>query len=114
MSFGLDNLPYGVVDGRCVVRYGDEVLALHRFDDVFAAPSLNGFLGRGRSFWEATRERVRAALESALDGDGFAHVAEMDATRGPAGGAEAPRLSGRISVLDARGQRTNPPDLELP
>ena len=64
MSFGLDNLPYGVVDGRCVVRYGDEVLALDRFDDVFAAPSLNGFLARGRSFWEATRERVIAVLEA--------------------------------------------------
>ncbi len=64
MSFGLDNLPYGVVGGRCVVRYGDQVLGLERFDDVFAAPSLNGFLARGRSFWEATRERVTRAIET--------------------------------------------------
>ena len=48
--FGLDNLPYGVVGGRCVVRYGDHVLGLERFGEVFAAPSLNGFLARGRAF----------------------------------------------------------------
>jgi fumarylacetoacetase len=64
VSFGLDNLPYGVVGGRCVVRYGDQVAGLERFDDVFAAPSLNGFLARGRSFWEATRARVTRALEA--------------------------------------------------
>ena len=64
MSFGLDNLPYGVVGGRCVVRYGDRCCGLERFDDVFAAPSLNGFLARGRSFWEATRDRVTRAIES--------------------------------------------------
>ena len=59
-GFGLDNLPYGVVDGRCVVRYGDSVLPLDGFDDVFAAPSLNGFLARGRAFWEDVRRTGRA------------------------------------------------------
>ena len=29
-GFGLDHLPYGVVDGRCVVRYGDHVVDLSR------------------------------------------------------------------------------------
>ena len=67
-GFGLDNLPYGVVGGRCVVRYGDQALPLERFDDVFAQPTLNAFLARGRSFWEHTRERVIRALEAgALD-----------------------------------------------
>lgn len=63
-GFGLDNLPYGVVGGRCVVRYGDQALPLERFDDVFAQPTLNAFLARGRSFWEQTRERVIRALEA--------------------------------------------------
>lgn len=64
MSFGLDNLPYGVVGGRCVVRYGDQVLPLERLDPVFAAPTLNPFIARGRAFWEATRERIAAVLEA--------------------------------------------------
>ena len=36
-GFGLDNLPYGVVGGRCVVRYGDQVLPLERLDAVSTA-----------------------------------------------------------------------------
>jgi fumarylacetoacetase len=63
-GFGLDNLPYGVVAGRCVVRYGDELLPLEKLDDVFAGPTLNPFLALGRPAWEAMRERVAAVLEA--------------------------------------------------
>ncbi|HEY6890020.1 MAG TPA: fumarylacetoacetate hydrolase family protein [Solirubrobacter sp.] len=63
-GFGLDNLPYAVVDGRCVVRYGDELLALAPLDPVFDAPTLNPFLAAGRAKWEAIRERVVALLEA--------------------------------------------------
>jgi fumarylacetoacetase len=62
-GFGLDNLPYGVVGGRCVVRYGDALLPLDRIDPVFAGPTLNPFLARGRPAWEAMRERVAGLLE---------------------------------------------------
>ena len=60
-GFGLDNLPYGVVGGRCVVRYGDQRAAAASASTTSStAPSLNAFLARGRSVWEATRERVIA------------------------------------------------------
>ena len=67
MSFGLDHLPYGVVDGRCVVRYGDQVLDLASvpgLPPVFERPSLNAFLALGRRAWEDTRERVTRVLEA--------------------------------------------------
>lgn len=69
MSWGLDNLPYGVFSRRgeaprVGVRYGDHVLdlaaALH--DEVFAAPSLNPFMARGRTAWHDTRRLIRAKL----------------------------------------------------
>jgi fumarylacetoacetase len=63
-GFGLDNLPYGVVEGRCVVRYGDHVLPLDRLDPLFAGPTLNPFLAAGRPKWEAVRERILAVLEA--------------------------------------------------
>ncbi|WP_219464458.1 fumarylacetoacetase [Nonomuraea rhizosphaerae] len=71
MSWGLDNLPYGVFSRRgesprVGVRYGDSVLdlaaALH--DEVFAAPSLNPFMARGRSAWHDTRTLIRNKLDS--------------------------------------------------
>ena len=49
-GFGLDHLPYGVVDGRCVVRYGDHVVDLSSVDGlppVFDGPTLNPFLASG-------------------------------------------------------------------
>jgi len=61
-GFGLDNLPYGVVGGRCVVRYGDQVMPLD--GPLFDGPTLNPFLAAGRTVWEETRERVIARLES--------------------------------------------------
>jgi fumarylacetoacetase len=66
-GFGLDNLPYGVVDGRCVVRYGDRVLPLARvpgLPPVFDGPTLNPFLALGRPAWEATRARVAEVLQA--------------------------------------------------
>jgi len=64
-GFGLDNLPYGVVDGRCVVRYGEHVVELSRvpgLPPVFDGPTLNPFLALGRPAWEETRARVSAVL----------------------------------------------------
>jgi fumarylacetoacetase len=69
MSWGVDNLPYGVFScpgerPRVGVRYGDRVLdlapALH--DEVFAAPSLNPFMARGRAAWHDTRTLIRNKL----------------------------------------------------
>jgi fumarylacetoacetase len=65
--FGLDNLPYGVVGGRCVVRYEDSVLELSSvpgLPPVFDGPSLNPFLALGRAAWEETRARVISVLEA--------------------------------------------------
>ncbi|WP_084964495.1 fumarylacetoacetase [Thermoactinospora rubra] len=71
MTFGLDNLPYGVFSRpgerpRVGVRFEDRVLdlapALH--DEVFAAPSLNPFLARGRTAWRGARELIQEKLSS--------------------------------------------------
>ncbi|MEU6724619.1 fumarylacetoacetase [Nonomuraea wenchangensis] len=73
MSWGIDNLPYGVFslpgqEPRVGVRYGDKVLdltaALH--DEVFAAPSLNPFMARGRAAWRDTRALIQEKLTSDL------------------------------------------------
>lgn len=73
MSWGLDNLPYGIFSRqgespRVGVRYGDRVLdlaaALH--DEVFAAPSLNPFLARGRRAWHDTRRLIQEKLSTDL------------------------------------------------
>ncbi|MFI7148290.1 fumarylacetoacetase [Nonomuraea sp. NPDC050022] len=73
MSWGVDNLPYGVFSRRgerprVGVRYGDRVLdlaaALH--DEVFAAPSLNPFMARGRTAWHDTRTLIANKLTSDL------------------------------------------------
>jgi fumarylacetoacetase len=73
-GFGLDNLPYGVfsVPGspgegaapRVGVRVGDVVLDLAAAldDDVFAAPTLNPFMGQGRAAWVRARERITGLL----------------------------------------------------
>lgn len=71
MSWGIDNLPYGVFarrgqTPRVGVRYGEHVLdlaaALH--DEVFAAGSLNPFLARGRTAWRDTRALIQEKLSS--------------------------------------------------
>jgi fumarylacetoacetase len=66
-GFGLDHLPYGVVDGHCVVRYEDHVLDLSTvpgLPPVFDGPTLNRFLALGRPVWEDVREKVTRVLES--------------------------------------------------
>lgn len=71
--FGLDNLPYGIFstadsEPRVGVRVGDSVLDLSRvFEDdiVFAEPSLNAFMARGRARWD----EVRAAIKELVAGD---------------------------------------------
>src|SRR3990170_1148806 len=66
-GFGLDHLPYGVVGGRCVVRYEDQLLALGTvpgLPPVFDGPTLNGFLALGRPAWEQVREQVTRVLEA--------------------------------------------------
>lgn len=87
--FGVDNLPYGVFARqgqapRVGVRIGDFVLdlapALH--DEVFAAPSLNPFLARGRTAWGETRSRIQALLAGSPD-DGTADAAANRAEAEP-------------------------------
>ena len=64
--FPVENLPYGVFSppGRAVPRVGvavgAHVLDLGGLldDPVFARPSLNAFMARGREFWRATRARL--------------------------------------------------------
>jgi len=69
--FPLENLPYGVFSPageppRCGVAIGEHVLDLSRAPiegrEVFAAPSLNGFLVQGRERWAAVRARVGELL----------------------------------------------------
>ncbi|GAA2400366.1 fumarylacetoacetase [Nonomuraea africana] len=73
MSWGLDNLPYGVFSRRgqaprVGVRYGDAVLdlapALH--DEVFATGSLNAFMARGHTAWRDTRALIQNKLSTDL------------------------------------------------
>ncbi|WP_336210813.1 fumarylacetoacetase [Nonomuraea sp. LPB2021202275-12-8] len=87
MSWGLDNLPYGVFSRRgeaprVGVRYGDRVLdlaaALH--DEVFAAPTLNPFLARGRTAWHDTRTVVQNKLSSDLS-VAESHLIPLDGVR---------------------------------
>ncbi|GAA3020495.1 fumarylacetoacetase [Streptosporangium longisporum] len=72
MSWGPENLPYGVFSRqegqtpRVGVRYGDHVLdlaeALH--DEVFATGSLNAFMSRGPAAWRATRTLIQNKLST--------------------------------------------------
>ncbi|NRQ36464.1 fumarylacetoacetase [Nonomuraea sp. NN258] len=71
MSWGIDNLPYGVFSRqgeapRVGVRFGDKVfdLAAALHDEVFAAPSLNPFMARGRQAWHDTRALIQNKLDS--------------------------------------------------
>jgi len=77
VSFGLENLPYGVIAPaggapRCAVRYGDHAIDLdalaragrlpHLPAGVFAGPVLNPFLTLGRGAWRETRARLAEIL----------------------------------------------------
>jgi fumarylacetoacetase len=66
---GIENLPYGVFSrpgqpARVGVAIGDRVLdlAMALGDDVFAQPSLNPFMARGRAAWTQARERIAELL----------------------------------------------------
>jgi fumarylacetoacetase len=75
VSFGPDNLPYGVAAPpggapRCVVRLHDDAIDLSALplpvpEGTFAAPSLNPFLALGRPAWEATRAALIEQLDDA-------------------------------------------------
>ncbi|WP_412540748.1 fumarylacetoacetase [Longispora sp. K20-0274] len=58
--WGTHNLPYGVADGRIVVRIGDQVLDLQSVLalEALRAPVLNDFMALGPDAWRAVRERV--------------------------------------------------------
>ncbi|MFR9728316.1 fumarylacetoacetase [Saccharopolyspora sp. MS10] len=64
-GYGRDNLPYGVFsppggDPRVGVRLADVVvdLAAALDDPLFAVPSLNPLMARGKRCWEQVRERI--------------------------------------------------------
>jgi fumarylacetoacetase len=86
-GFGIENLPYGVVqpaggDARPAVRLGDDAIDLRAIaglldvpDGTFDAPTLNRFLMLGRATWSATRARLIELIDAgrelpliALDG----------------------------------------------
>ncbi|WP_205124158.1 MULTISPECIES: fumarylacetoacetase [Tsukamurella] len=81
-GFGVENLPYGVFRPtggapRAGVRIGEHVLDLAAAlgDPVFAAPSLNAFLARGRRAWSATRAEIVSLLtDPARAREGAAHL----------------------------------------
>ena len=80
-GFGPDNLPYGVFsvdDGkrRIGTRLGDEVVDLSHLGGELAASTLNTLMAAGRPAWEATRARVRDAVER-----GAAETLPLDSVR---------------------------------
>jgi fumarylacetoacetase len=75
VSFGLDNLPFGIVsrdggDPYAAVRFEDSALAL------FPAASLNGLMARGPDAWREIRADARERIESGSAG--LAPLAELD------------------------------------
>ncbi|HST63820.1 MAG TPA: fumarylacetoacetate hydrolase family protein [Mycobacteriales bacterium] len=84
-GFGIDNLPYGVVGGRVVVRLGDGVLDLAAVltpvdPDLgrrVAGPSLDRLLAAGPDTWAA----VRDALCTILTEDTAAHRRAVEMAR---------------------------------
>ncbi|MEV5837693.1 fumarylacetoacetate hydrolase family protein [Nocardia sp. NPDC052112] len=74
IDFGRAVLPYGVfrppgATPRAGVAVGTQVLDLtaHFDDPVFARPSLNAFMARGRAFWSEVRERVEQIVAGSGD-----------------------------------------------
>jgi fumarylacetoacetase len=70
-GFGVAHLPYGVWSRseqppRCGARLGDAVvdLAAALREDVFAAPTLNGFLAQGPGRWREVRARLQDLVAS--------------------------------------------------
>lgn len=80
MSFDRTTLPYGVfsVDGgprRIGVAVEDGVLDLAaHLGPEFEAPSLNGFLAKGRAHWTTVRQQVQGLLDQPLLQDVSMHL----------------------------------------
>ncbi|MBW3537392.1 MAG: fumarylacetoacetase [Actinobacteria bacterium] len=73
-GFGIDHLPYGVVqprgggDARCVARIGDEAIDLGGLDlsvdpATFSGGTLNRFCAAGPAAWESVREELQRRIE---------------------------------------------------
>jgi fumarylacetoacetase len=95
--FGLDNLPYGIFSPaggtpRAGVRVADSVvdLAVLLADDVFAAPTLNGFMAQGPQRWAQVRAEIQAFLASGIPGDTGNRRSGRQGGFPPRGGAAAP------------------------
>jgi fumarylacetoacetase len=69
LPYGVFSLPGSDFEPRVGVGVGDQVLVASSVldDPVFTDSTLNRFMARGRDFWRATRDHVRAAVER---GDG--------------------------------------------
>ncbi len=68
-GFGIDNLPYGVIEnGHIVVAFESGVIDLAAMDglgvprDVFRSGSLNAFMSLGPDAWQRTRAEITAYL----------------------------------------------------
>jgi fumarylacetoacetase len=93
-GYGVDNLPYGVVDGRVVVPLGDGLLDLETtlvalapdLSRLVAGPSLDPLLAAGPDRWTA----VRGTLRRILTEDAPEHRRAVDAALGPAGPPQLP------------------------
>ena len=85
-GLGIDNLPYGIVGGRAAVRLGDQAIDLTALGlrSVPAAaleqPTLNSFIGLGRSSWEATRQELRQAIEEGRHERALMPLADVEPT----------------------------------
>ncbi|OON80022.1 fumarylacetoacetase [Streptomyces tsukubensis] len=87
--FGVANLPYGVFappggQPRVGVRIGGRVLDLAAVlrDSVFAAPSLNAFMARGRSEWTRVRALITESLSDERHRDAVEpHLHRLDEVR---------------------------------
>ena len=92
MGFGLDNLPYGVVQRggeppRPAVRVGDRALVLDQIArrglldvpaGVFTGPVLNPFLALGREAWSATRARLVELIEGGDAEDALVPLSDVE------------------------------------
>lgn len=82
--FGRDNLPYGIFSTsadtpRVGVRVAECVVDLSIIlgDDVFAANTLNLFMGQGRTAWDAARDRIQDAITGDLPDAAVHAVADV-------------------------------------
>ena len=86
-DFGLANLPFGIVSDRsdrkrAAVAFEDRAIDLGALvraglldeETLLDAPTLNAFLGRGRSAWTAVRERLQHLLGENASADERASV----------------------------------------